>query len=195
MPTIVVSGHARKVGKTSVITSLIASFSEYAWIALKLSTHWHLQTASTEDCIIYEEKSYEKDSDSSRYLAAGAHRSFWVQVKKHKMASALRQLQPILHSSPWVIIEGNNVLDYAHADIHIIVLNYSIGEFKESARPLLERPDVLLVINPLSSQASWPGISLNVSHGGALFIAEDLHNLPPAFWELIRSRLSSLHPS
>jgi hypothetical protein len=195
MPIIVVSGHARKVGKTSVITGLISSFSEYTWIALKLSTHWHHQSASTEDCLIYEEKSYEKDSDSSRYLAAGAHRSFWVQVKKRKMTVAMRQLQPLLHSGPLVIIEGNNILDYIHADIHILVLNYSVVEFKESARPLLERPDVLLVINHRSSQPSWPDISLNMSHGGDLFIAEDLHNLPPAFWKLIRSRLSSLYPS
>jgi chloramphenicol 3-O-phosphotransferase len=192
MPIIIVSGHARKVGKTSVVAGLIKAFSEYPWIALKVSTHWHSKSSSMEDLEIYEERNSGQESDSSRFLAAGAQRSFWVQIQECRVESIMPQLQPILQSSPFVIIEGNNILAHVSADIHVMVVNCNLAEIKESARRLLDRLDVLLVINSKSSLPSWKDVLVNTAKGISLFETQDPQILPPAFLSLIRSRILSI---
>jgi hypothetical protein len=192
MPTIIVSGHARKVGKTSVVSGLIRAFSEYPWVALKISTHWHSKSSPTENLVIYEEKNFKQDSDSSRFLAAGAKRSFWVLMQEHGMESAMPQLQPILQSSPFVIIEGNHIRNYINADIHVMVLNCNIEEIKESARPILKRIDALLIVNSKSSVPLWNGVLLNTLKGISSFETKDPQILPLSFLNLIRSRILAL---
>jgi hypothetical protein len=190
MPTIVVSGHARKVGKTSVAAALISSFPQYSWIALKVSTHWHSQSSTEDDCVVYEEKSLN-NSDSARFLAAGAKRSFWVHMRECKMESAMLQLQPILQSSSFVIIEGNNILKYINADIHLMVVNCTIDEIKESARSILERLDILILINSQSATPSWQKFMLNIPAEIAIFDAEEPQILPSELLNLIQARLTS----
>ena len=192
MPIIIVSGHTRKVGKTTVVAGLIKAFSEYPWIALKVSTHWHSKSSSGEGLVIYEEKNVGQESDSSRFLDAGAKRSFWVQIQECRMESMMPQLQPILQSSPFVIIEGNNILKHVSADIHIMVANCNLAEIKESARRLLDQLDILLVINSKSSLFSWKNVLGNSPKGISLFETQDPQILPPAFLSLIRSRILSI---
>jgi hypothetical protein len=191
MSTIIVSGHARKAGKTSVVTGLIHTFSEYQWIALKVSTHWHSKSSSVEDLVIHEEKNSGQESDSSRFLAAGARRSFWVQMQERGMESALPQLKQILQSGPFVIIEGNNIHKHVSADIHIMVVNCNVAEIKESARCLFHHLDILLIINSRSSLPSWKDVLLNPPNGCSIFETEDSQILPPAFLDLIRFRMLS----
>ncbi len=192
MTTIVVGGHARKVGKTSVVAGLITALSEYQWVALKVSTHGHSKSSSVEDFVIQEEKNSSQASDSSRFLAAGARRSFWVQMQSHAMESALPQLRQILQSSPFVIIEGNNVLRHVSADIHILVVNCNVAEIKESARRLLQHPDIMLLINSKTSLPSWKDVLVKVPNRCAIFEIEDSQVLPASFLNLIRSRILSL---
>jgi molybdopterin-guanine dinucleotide biosynthesis protein len=189
MITIVVSGHARKAGKTSVVTGLIREFSEYPWVALKVSTHWHPEPSSDENLVIYEEKSYKQESDSSRFLAAGAKRSFWVRMQENTMESAMPKLQPILQSSPFVIIEGNHISNHISVDIHVMVMNCSIGGIKESAWPLLKMVDVLLIVNDKGAVPLWKDVLPNTSVGIPSFDTEDLQILPSSFLNLIRSRI------
>jgi hypothetical protein len=191
MSTIIVSGHARKVGKTSVVAGLIHAFSECPWVALKVSTHGHFKASFTEDLVIHEEKYPGQESDSARFLAAGARRSFWIQMQECGMESALPQLQPILQSSPFVIIEGNNILKHASADIHIMVVNCNVVEIKDSARRLLQHLDILLVINSKPSLPSWKDVLLNTPNGCSIFETEDPQILPSAFLDLIRFRMLS----
>lgn len=189
MPTIVVSGHARKVGKTSVAAGLIAAFPHYSWTALKVSTHWHSESPLPDVCCIYEEQNREGGSDSSRFLIAGAQHSYWVRVQENSMAEALHQLQPILNTSSYLIIEGNNVLQYVHADFRIMVINNDVVEFKESAQRILYKADALIAIKQGPISPFW-GETLRKSPAAIpLFETTDPQFLPPAFLDLVRSRL------
>ena len=47
MPIIVVGGHARNVGKTSVVAGLISAFPQYSWTAIKISSHQHQEFEKT----------------------------------------------------------------------------------------------------------------------------------------------------
>jgi len=41
MAVVVVGGHSRSVGKTSVVAGLIAALPEYAWNAMKITQFGH----------------------------------------------------------------------------------------------------------------------------------------------------------
>ena len=41
MAVIVIGGHSRNVGKTSVVAGLIAALPEFRWTALKITQHGH----------------------------------------------------------------------------------------------------------------------------------------------------------
>ena len=82
MALIVIGGHSRNVGKTSVVAGLIAALPEYNWTAFKITQYGHGVCSmdgkpchcATDDhsWAISEETDRSGDSDSSRFLAAGA---------------------------------------------------------------------------------------------------------------------------
>ena len=84
MAIVVIGGHSRSVGKTSVVAGLIAALSEFRWTALKVTQYGHgVCSADGEACdcatddhswAISEEKNPAADSDTSRFLSAGAAR-------------------------------------------------------------------------------------------------------------------------
>ena len=147
MPVIItISGHSRKVGKTSIAEGLIAALPEYGWTALKVSSHRHYgnHEVSVKDYAVFEETDREGGNDTSRFLKAGARRAFWVQAER--IEAAAPTVQAILENSPYALIEGNSVLDYINADFSILVLNHGVEEFKKSARGVLSRIDALVII-------------------------------------------------
>ena len=82
MPIVVVGGHTRNIGKTSVVAGLIAALPGRHWTAIKITQFGHnVCSANGEPCdcetadhtiAISEERSRTSGTDSARYLAAGA---------------------------------------------------------------------------------------------------------------------------
>jgi hypothetical protein len=194
MTTIVVGGHSRNVGKTSVTAGLIHAFKSYPWTAIKISFHRHSNipiSAPSEKqdvCDIYEETNREGSSDTSRFLAAGASRSLWMQIKGDPSKDAVRQLLPILRSSPFVMIESNQILRLIQPDLFIMVLRYDIEEFKASARSALRQANAVVVVNPDSSPPPWEGIS-EILSGIPQFVTEDPQMIPAGIVDFVRLRL------
>jgi hypothetical protein len=165
MTSIVVGGHSRNVGKTSVTAALIRAFKEYPWTAIKISSHQHLDIhihpheKREHDCSIYEELDREGSSDTSRFLAAGASRALWMQLKGDSLDDSLKDLQPILQSSPFIIIESNRILRFVQPDLCIMVLRYDVEDFKQSARRALRQAHAIVAVNPDFSPPPWEGVS------------------------------------
>ena len=88
MAIVVIGGHSRNVGKTSVVAGLISALPEYRWTALKITQYGHgVCSANGEACdcatddhtwAINEEKDRSGESDTSRFLVAGAQKVWWV---------------------------------------------------------------------------------------------------------------------
>src|SRR6476646_668974 len=82
MSIIVIGGHSRSVCKTSVVAGLISALPEFAWTAFKITQYGHgICSANGQACdcatgdhswAITAEKNRAADSDTSRFLAAGA---------------------------------------------------------------------------------------------------------------------------
>jgi len=186
MTILTVSGHARKTGKTTVAEGLIAAFPQCGWAALKISSHWHSTTL--ENYLIIEEQSREGLNDTSRFLAAGAKRAWWARVREGQMEAAMPEARKLLESEPFILIEGNEILDFISADFRILVLNDAVAEFKKSARRILQQADALLTIrNP--TEATFRREVVDFPAATPFFETDDPKVLPSELLRLIRSRL------
>src|SRR6059058_5528651 len=103
MAIIVIGGQSRNVGKTSVVAGVIAALRSYNWTAFKITQFGHgrcsldgkpCNCATDDRCwAINQEKDAAGKSDTSRFLAAGATRSYWVRTEQGRLAEALPLLR------------------------------------------------------------------------------------------------------
>jgi hypothetical protein len=183
MTTVVVGGHSRKVGKTSVAAGIIAEFPWCCWTAVKITSHQHAEAISSG---IYEENDRSGRSDTSRFLAAGAARALWVRADEDGLDTAVHQLLPAIQRDPFVIIESNRILQFIVPDLYILVVRYDIEEFKDSAREMLHQADAIIAINYSSSPPAW---SIEMPAGVPVFATKNPQVIPAGLIGLMRSRL------
>jgi len=174
---IVVGGHTRSIGKTQLVCDVIRAFPEENWIAGKITQYGHGVCAKNgENCgcapdehshAISWEKSATTGTDSSRFLAAGAQRSFWLRTKQGFLAEGLPLLREALAELPssnaaelpTLILESNSVLQFVQPSLYFAVIDPSRGDFKDSARIVLDRADALVLRGGIDdapvSEAPW----------------------------------------
>lgn len=155
MAIIVIGGHTRNIGKTSVVAGIIAALPERRWTAVKITQFGHgICSANGEPCdcetadhpiAISEERDRASGTDTSRYLSAGAERSFWVRTRQGQLAEAMPRVRRLLEKAENAIIESNSVLRFLRPDIFLSVLDPSVADFKPSALRYLDRADALLI--------------------------------------------------
>lgn len=182
MAVVVVGGHSRNVGKTSVVAGLIAALPELEWTAAKITQFGHgVCSVSAEpcDCALNEhEHSWSIDeefdrtgkTDTSRFLVAGAKRVLWVRTKVGMLAEAMPALRQELAGARNVILESNSVLRFLRPDLYLSVLDFENPDFKDSAREFLDRADAI-VVHTASPGATprWDRVSLKLIEGKAVF--------------------------
>ena len=171
MAIIVIGGHSRSVGKTSVVSELISALREFEWTAVKITQYGHgVCSANGEpcDCVtddhswaISEEKDRSGESDTSRFLVAGASRALWVRTEQGRLAEAMPALRQRIATSRNVIVESNSVLKFLRPDLYLTVLDPSTEDFKISAREFLDRASAVILHDGASGgNSSWQNVSL-----------------------------------
>lgn len=169
MATVVIGGHSRSVGKTSVVAGLIAALPEFDWTAVKITQYGHgVCSANGEACdcatgdhslAISEERDRSGDSDTSRFLVAGAAQALWVRTEQGRLAEAMPTLRRRLQAAHNVIIESNSVLKFLRPDLYLTVLDPSTPDFKTSAREFLDRAHAV-ILHEAPHGAGWQSVSL-----------------------------------
>jgi hypothetical protein len=159
---IVVAGQCSKVGKTALVVDVIRAFPRMNWTAVKITPYARSGcpiNGSGCPCgpldygfAIREERDASGTSDSSRFLAAGAVRSFWVETKCNGLPVALASLKAVLKGSGSLIVESNAVVEFWRPDILLLVIDPQIPDLKPSARRLIPFIDVFVLRSPLSHQ-------------------------------------------
>ena len=154
---IIVGGHTRSIGKTQLVCDLISAFPERNWIAGKITQYGHgvcAQNGENCDCspeehvcaISWEQRPNE--TDSGRFLGAGARRSFWLRTKQGFLAEGLPLLRGALREleskSPDaagnLILESNTLLQFLRPSLYLMVVDPTKTDFKDSARLQMDRP-------------------------------------------------------
>ena len=196
---IIVGGHTRSIGKTQLVCDLIAASPEENWIAGKITQYGHgvcAQNGENCDCAPEEHVcaiSWEKrpsETDSGRFLAAGARRSFWLRTKQGFLAEGmplLRKELNDLHDSDQrrparIILESNTLLQFLKPSLYLVVLDASKGDFKDSARLQLDRASAFVLRQPLlaGNKADRPGLPLQLMRGKPQFVQREGEAVPPA---------------
>ena len=196
---IIVGGHTRSIGKTQLVCDLIAASPEENWIAGKITQYGHgvcAQNGENCDCAPEEHVcaiSWEKrpsETDSGRFLAAGARRSFWLRTKQGFLAEGmplLRKELNDLHDSDQrrparIILESNTLLQFLKPSLYLMVLDASKGDFKDSARLQLDRASAFVLRQPLlaGNKADRPGLPLQLMRGKPQFVQREGEAVPPA---------------
>jgi hypothetical protein len=163
---IVVGGHTRSIGKTQLVCDVISAFPWANWIAGKITQYGHGVCAQNGEncdcapdehvCAINWETHSDTGTDSARFLAAGARRSFWLRTKQGFLAEGLPLLRAALLQAneagapepPPVIVESNSLLQFLKPSLYFAVLDPAKEDFKDSARAALDRADALVVRSP-----------------------------------------------
>lgn len=200
MAIVVIGGHSRSVGKTSVVAELISALREYDWTALKITQYGHGVCSANRapcDCAtadhswaISEEKNRSAESDTSRFLRAGAARALWVRTEQGRLAEAMPALRHRLERSSYVIVESNSVLKFMRPDLYLTVLDPSTEDFKNSAREFLDRAGAVILHDGSKAGASaWRSVSLKPVAERPVFRITPPPYVTPEIIEFVRNHL------
>ena len=198
MALIVIGGHSRNVGKTSVVAGLIAALRDYHWTALKITQFGHgVCSADGEPChcatddhtwSISEEKDRSGKSDTSRFLVAGATRAWWVRTQQGHLAEAVPTIRRKLAEAENVILESNSILKFVRPDVYLSVLDPATEDFKKSAQEFLDLADAV-VLHEGPEKPLWDGVSLKPVAGRPVFRIRPPQYITPAMVEFVRQKL------
>jgi hypothetical protein len=198
---VVIGGHSRSVGKTSVVAGLISALREYEWTAVKITQYGHgVCSANGAPCdcatadhswAISEEKDRGGASDTSRFLLAGAERALWVRTEQGRLAEAMPALRRRLEQSRHVIVESNSVLKFMRPDLYLTVLDPSTEDFKTSAREFLDRAGAVILHDGAKTGSAWQGVSLRPVAERPVFRITPPPYLTPEIVEFVRSSLAT----
>jgi hypothetical protein len=200
---VVVGGHTRNIGKTSVAAGLIAALPELNWTAIKITQLGHGVCSSDGrpcECAVTDAEhpwavSRETDStsgtDSSRYLAAGARQSYWVRTPMGQLGFALPEIRRVFEGSEHTIVESNSILQFFKPDLYFAVMDFGAQDFKATSLAYLDRADALIVIDQGTKQPLWRGVARKLWESKQRFCVRPPQYVTPAMAAFVKGRLSS----
>ena len=203
MKLVVIGGHSRSVGKTSLAAGIIAASPELRWTALKITQYGHgVCSANGHDCgcvvdepdcpfAITPEMDPNSGSDTSRFLKAGAAQVYWVRTRAGQLDLAMPQLNRLLADREHVIMESNSILRFLKPDVYLPVLRFATEDFKLSNRLYFSRASAYAVVGKSADGGGWPGVDLALLQERPVFAIE-----PPSYFSLevldfLKSRLAA----
>jgi hypothetical protein len=209
---IVVGGHTRSIGKTQLVCDIIHAFPQANWIAGKITQYGHgvcAQNGNNCDCAPDEhicaiewEAQAQSGTDSARFLAAGAKRSFWLRTKQGFLAEGLplmrdalkRTLSETGEDSLPLILESNSLLQFLKPSLYFAVIDPAREDFKDSARVALDRADALVLRGSMDVPAaapSWIKLPANLLRTKPSVSQREGDPLPEPLYVLIERALQS----
>lgn len=221
---VVVGGHTRSIGKTQLVCDLIAAFPEARWIAGKITQYGHgvcAQNGQDCDCAPDEhicaidwEKHPDSGTDSARFLAAGATRSFWLRTKQGFLAEGMPLLRSALRECSGdaseagkpgnLILESNTLMQFLKPSLYLVVLDFRKPDFKDSARLQMDHASAFILRHPFDSSAvtsvaavpsanetPWPNVSHRLLQGKPRFLQREHEDIPEGLHELLHRVLAT----
>jgi hypothetical protein len=155
---VVVGGHSRNIGKTSVAAGLIRRLRDRHWTAVKITQYGHgvcanegkscgCEPADATHPFALSEEYEPGKTDSGRFLAAGAERSFWLRTPAGELARAASTVHKLLKQSENVMVESNSILELVQPDLFLMVMDFACEDFKASSLRYIDRADGFVVID------------------------------------------------
>ena len=170
MKLVLVGGHTRNIGKTSVVEGIIKATPELNWTSVKITQFGHgVCSMDSEPCgcevsehqfSITEEHSCDTGTDTARFLAAGARRSLWVRTKQGELFTALPSFRKKIEGDKFVIVESNSLRRFINPAVYLQVFDPSISDFKPSAQQYFDLSDAYILVNKADQRLALPNTGL-----------------------------------
>ncbi len=170
MKLVVIGGHSRNIGKTSLAAHLISELRDRNWTALKITQFGH-GVCSTDgdpcDCqpadldhpyAITREDNACGETDTARLLRAGARDVYWVRTRIGELSAVIPAVRKLLEGRSHVLMESNSILDHLRPDLYLPVFDFAVPDFKSSSRYFLNRADALVIRDRTDAAPSWDGV-------------------------------------
>jgi hypothetical protein len=194
MAIIVVGGSTRGAGKTSLVCGLIAALPEFLWTAIKITTHDHGQRAP-----IWEETRHGEETDTSRYLAAGAARAFLATAplvssgSQPDLSPLLDRLWPRFGRGSNLIFESNSVVHHVSPNACLMIhasptRELPLPERKPSFIAAVSHADAMVALSP-ADRIIADGLCLPGHEPKPIFHLVSLERVSPQMLAWIRPRL------
>jgi hypothetical protein len=197
---LVVGGHSRNIGKTSLVAGLIRRLRDRHWIALKITQYGNsvcehhganngcgCEPESGEPFALSEEYEPNK-TDTGRFLAAGAERSFWLRAPSGELPRAADTVRKILRQGENVIVESNSVVELVQPDLFLMLLDFSCEDFKPSSLRFMDRADAFVVIDRGINAPLWADVARGLWDQKPQFLVQPPKYTSPALLDFVRSR-------
>jgi hypothetical protein len=193
---VVVGGHSRNIGKTAVACGIIRALPEFNWTAIKITRYGHgVCSRNGEPCpcadpvhpvAISREDGELPDTDSGRFLVAGAARAYWVRTPDGGLGEAMPRVRKLIEDSANTIVESNSILRFLKPDFCAMVVDGAVADFKPTSLRFLDRADALVLTS--AARLAWPEVPQSLLRSRAR-----LNALAPAYQsqQLIDSILKS----
>ncbi len=181
---LVVGGQSRKIGKSSVVAALIKALPEARWTALKITSHTHGGHGAGEHSVIEETR--PASTDTGRFLAAGAVRSYLVSASAGQLTAVLPALQRIIETSPNTIIESNSILGHLTPGLYLQVVAPDGRDWKDSAQAHRPSAGAFLVVQPPGET----GAPAHIPAGVPCFVVRPPAYSSPELVAFVKERLS-----
>src|SRR3989441_8807633 len=162
MKLVMIGGHSRNIGKSSVVEGLIRALPEFNWTAAKITQFGHgICSMNGKACgcavsehqfSINEERHRDTGTDTARFLAAGARRSLWVRTKQGELLTALPTFQKKIQGDQFVIVESNSLRRFMNPAVYLQVLDASNPDFKVSAKEFFDLSDAYVLVRASGDQ-------------------------------------------
>ncbi|HWR16450.1 MAG TPA: hypothetical protein VN577_16625 [Terriglobales bacterium] len=201
MAIVIVGGHSRSVGKTSTVAEIISAFPQYRWTAVKITQYGHgICSANGNECdcatpdhswAVTEEHDRSGESDTSRFLVAGAEKVYWVRTRQGLLAEAMPRIRQLIAGAGNIIFESNSLMKFVRPDLYLSLLDFDNPDFKSSAREFLDRADAFLCQGS-SGEPAWDAVSLRLIHQKPQFRIAPPPYVTPEVAGFIGSRLLAI---
>jgi len=198
---VVVGGHSRNIGKTSVVAGLIRKLRGCHWTAVKITQYGHGQCSEKGEACGCEagvdvehpfalSEEYEATAtDSGRFLAAGAERSFWLRTPMGGLTRAAATVHKLLAQSPHVIVESNSLLELVRPDLFLMLLDFACEDFKPSSLRFMDRADAYVVIDRGINAPLWEEIARGLWDQKPRFLVKPPRYVTAELAGFVRDRL------
>jgi len=181
------------------VAGIIQALPEFDWTAMKITQFGHgICSASGKncDCCLSSDHPYaiaqERHpgrSDTGRFLAAGARRSYWVRTATGQLANALPAVREVRADSRNLIVESNSIVEFLTPDLYLVVLDFGQGDFKASGRRFLGRADACVVIERSLPEPLWKDVPRDAWDGKPRFPVRPPQYITPALAAFVNGRL------
>jgi hypothetical protein len=189
VPILVVGGSTKDIGKTALVCAIISALRDYDWTAVKITAHDYVANIADQDSTspaIREETARGEQTDTSRYLAAGARRA--LLVTRQDDGIPIDEMRRALGSDRNILFESNRIVDVIEPDVCLAIVVGPPANWKPSFVRLLQKADAVVSFEPVEVEAAMlqPEIPRFELH------AADRPS--PEMVDWLRSRLSPSQP-